>query len=120
MAAFIQKHLKYPKDALENKIEGKVFLTFRVEYNGIIKDIKVLSGLGHGCDEEACRVVGLMKYTEAKNKGGKISVQRKLAIQFKLPKQKIKPQANIQYVIKHNEENQKSVKYSYTINLTKK
>ncbi len=119
LAKFIRKNLKYPKEALDNKIEGKVFLSFRVEFDGNIKDIKVINGLGYGCDEEACRVIGLMKFTEAKNKGSKVSIKRKLAVHFKLPKQKPKKQnVNIQYTYtSKSKEEPKETTYSYKIDL---
>lgn len=119
LAKFVREHLKYPKEALENKIEGKVFLSFKVDFDGTIKDVKVINGLGYGCDEEACRIIRLMKFTEAKNKGSKVSIQRKLAVHFKLPKPKPQKQTpNIQYTyVAKKEENSKNGTYSYKIDL---
>lgn len=55
--SYIKKSVKYPKEAYTNKIEGKVFLSFVVEKDGKLSDIKVERSLGHGTDEEAVRVL---------------------------------------------------------------
>lgn len=56
---FINKNLKYPTIAAENKIQGKVMASFVVEKDGTLSDIKVERKLGYGTDEEAIRVVKL-------------------------------------------------------------
>ncbi len=60
MAQFIASHLKYPRQAVENGTEGVVYVTFVVEIDGSITDIKLLKGIGDGCEQEAMRVVGIM------------------------------------------------------------
>lgn len=54
---YLQKNLKYPPMARENNITGRVIMSFVVEKNGQLTDIKVLRGIGGGCDEEATRVL---------------------------------------------------------------
>ncbi len=54
---YIQRNLKYPGIAQEEGIQGKVFLSFVVEKDGTITDVKVLKGIGYGCDDEAVRVI---------------------------------------------------------------
>ncbi|MFA6944500.1 MAG: TonB family protein [Pedobacter sp.] len=54
---YLQKNLKYPPMARENNITGRVIMSFVVEKNGQLTDIKVLRGIGGGCDEEAIRVL---------------------------------------------------------------
>jgi TonB family protein len=54
---YISKNLKYPSKARENNIEGRVILSFVVDTDGSIEDIKVLRGIGAGADEEAVRIV---------------------------------------------------------------
>jgi len=54
---YLQKNLKYPPMARENNITGRVIMSFVVEKNGNLTDIKVLRGIGGGCDEEAVRVL---------------------------------------------------------------
>ncbi|MEE4197260.1 MAG: energy transducer TonB [Bacteroidales bacterium] len=54
---FIVMNLSYPKDALKEKIEGKVFVQFTVDKNGYIKDAKVTRGVHPSLDQEALRIV---------------------------------------------------------------
>jgi protein TonB len=58
--AFLQGNMTYPRFANEAGISGKVYITFVVEKNGKITDVKVLRGIGGGCDEEALRVIKMM------------------------------------------------------------
>ena len=54
---FIQSMMTYPYEARANHISGKVLVSFIIEKDGLLNEIKVLSGLGYGCDEEAVRVL---------------------------------------------------------------
>ena len=54
---FLNKNLRYPPIAQENGVKGRVTVSFVVEKNGEITAIKVLGGIGSGCDEEAIRVI---------------------------------------------------------------
>jgi len=53
----MRQSLDYPRFAKDNHIQGTVILTFFVERDGALTDVRVLSGIGGGCDEEAVRVV---------------------------------------------------------------
>ena len=57
---FLSMKLKYPEVAKQNQISGKVYVQFVVDEKGNLSQIKVLRGIGGGCDEEAIRVVKLM------------------------------------------------------------
>jgi protein TonB len=57
---FLNNNLRYPSIATEMGISGRVTLQFVVEKDGHIDRIKVIRGLGGGCDEEALRVIKLM------------------------------------------------------------
>lgn len=89
---YIRKNLRYPKEALEKKIEGTVHVKYRVDGLGRVIDAEVIHGIGHGCDEEAIRLVKSLKYGKAKNRGLRVTASRRTKINFKLPKQ-----AGIQY-----------------------
>jgi protein TonB len=67
-------------------VEGLVVLTFVVQKNGSITDVKqVSSPLGFGLDEEAQRVVQIMpKWSPGRQKGKRIAVMFTLPIRFKL------------------------------------
>jgi protein TonB len=47
------KNHYYPKEARENKIEGKVIVQFIINEDGSASDFKVIKGIGYGCDEAA-------------------------------------------------------------------
>jgi periplasmic protein TonB len=82
---FLQANIKYPEEAKELGTQGKVFVTFVVEVDGSITDVKVLRGIGAGCDEEAIRVVKSMpKWVPGKQRGVPVRVQFNLPIKFTL------------------------------------
>ncbi len=88
MQQFIRQNLKYPPEALKNKIEGAVYITYDIDYKGNVVETKVLSSLGHGCDEEAIRLVKSLKFHVAKHRGMRVLFHQKIHIRFRLPKQK--------------------------------
>lgn len=54
---YLVAHTKYPFAAKTANVQGKVFVSFVVEKDGSIQNVKIRQGLGSGCDEEAIRVV---------------------------------------------------------------
>ena len=54
---FIKSEMRYPQDALEKKIEGRVFVQFTVGKDGYIKNAKVVRGTHPSLDQEALRIV---------------------------------------------------------------
>jgi protein TonB len=83
---FIKDNVVYPELALAEKVEGLVFVRYTVNNIGEIVDVEIIKGIGFGCDEEAERVIRLMKYEPARNRGVKMKVEMKTRIHFKLPK----------------------------------
>lgn len=82
---FLRDNIKYPSIARESGITGTVFLTFVIGRDGRISNIKVLRGIGGGCDEEAVRVVKLMPtWIPGKQAGKAVPVQFNLPIKFTL------------------------------------
>lgn len=73
---YVKKELKYPKEAKRKGIEGKVFVQFVINKDGSISDIKVIQGLGYGCDEEAIRIVSISPNWVPGNQRGKPVKQR--------------------------------------------
>ncbi len=56
--SFIGKTIKYPAEAVKNKVQGKVFLSYIVEKDGSLSDVQIAGKiLGSGTDEEAVRVI---------------------------------------------------------------
>jgi protein TonB len=82
---YLSANIKYPVMAKESGIQGKVYITFVVEKDGSITDVKLLRGIGGGCDEEAIRVVKNMpKWTPGKQRGKPVRVQYNLPVRFTL------------------------------------
>lgn len=82
---FIDSQLRYPEKALENRIEGQVHISYTVSNEGKVEDIEVVSGIGYGCDEEAVRLISLLKYGAADNHGVKVRSSMRTRISFRLP-----------------------------------
>ncbi len=82
---YVGENLKYPKQASRLDIEGKVFVQFIVSKDGKMKDIKIVRGLGYGCDEEVLRVMQMpYVWTPGKQRGEPVNVRMILPITFKL------------------------------------
>lgn len=86
MKRFIKKNLVYPPSALQQKIEGTVYIRYTINYKGIVVDTKIVAGIGHGCDEEAIRLVKLLQFTVPRNRNLKAVFHKSLQIHFRLPK----------------------------------
>ena len=85
MMDYVAKNVVYPKDAQEKEISGRVFVGFVVEKDGSIGEVKLLRGIGGGCDEEAVRVVkGMPKWKPGKQEGKPVRVSYQMPINFKL------------------------------------
>ena len=80
----IYSKIKYPSDAQKAGIEGKVYLLIYINENGDVDDVKVLKGLGAGCDEAATAAIKDTKFTPGKDNGKAIKVKLSLPITFKL------------------------------------
>ncbi len=82
---FLQENIVYPQMARESGIQGTVYVTFVVERNGNVTDVRVLRGIGGGCDEEAVRVIKAMpKWNPGKQRGKPVRVQFNMPIKFTL------------------------------------
>ena len=85
MYEYLGKNIKYPQIARETGIQGRVFVNFVVEPDGSVSNVKVLRGIGGGCDEEAMRVVKAMpKWSPGKQRGKTVRVSYTLPVVFKL------------------------------------
>jgi periplasmic protein TonB len=82
---FLSDNLRYPTMAREAGIQGTVFVTFVVERDGSVTDVRVLRGIGGGCDEEAVRVVQNMpRWQPGRQRGQPVRVQFNMPIRFML------------------------------------
>ena len=64
---FIKENLEYPRQAQLSNIQGTVILRFVVEPSGLVTNIGVQNTIGGGCEQEAIRVLELIKWYPAKN-----------------------------------------------------
>ena len=115
MRSFIKENLKYPKEALDSKIEGSVLVKYEVNYLGRVTKTNIASGLGYGCDEEAARIVQLFKFEIGKSpRRLKVKFNKSIRIHFKLPKnQPTQKPSKVQ--LNYTVTDSKPSKYSYTI-----
>lgn len=84
---FLGDNIKYPEEAAKQDIEGNVFVSFIVEKDGSLNDIKIDKGLGYGTDEEAVRILKLSpKWNPGTQNGKAVRVKYNLPIKFSLSK----------------------------------
>lgn len=137
MRIYIAQELKYPEEALKNKKEGTVRLRYDIDYKGNVFDAHIISSLGHGCDEEAKRIVMGFKFQVERTRKRRVTFHKTIQIHFRLPKVKTKPvqkkneipkqvSTSINYsytTIKSSpppqEKEQKSIVYTYKVNVKK-
>lgn len=96
---YITQHLQYPEEALKAGVQGDVLVTYEVNDNGEVLSPKVKHGIGHGCDQEAIRLISSLKFASTQNRGVRVMSRFTTRIPFRLPK-KIQPQTSIQYTVK--------------------
>lgn len=82
---FLAKNTKFPPMAKDAGISGVVYVNFEINQKGDVTDVKLLRGIGGGCDEEALRVVKtLPKFQPGKQRGKPVRVSYNLPIRFTL------------------------------------
>jgi len=81
---FIVENLVYPPAALQNRIEGTVYLSYIVNDFGEVTEARVIKGVGYGCDEEALRLIRLLHYGRVNNLGLRVRTEMKTGIRFAL------------------------------------
>ncbi len=82
--AAIYKHIVYPEIAQKAGIEGKVYVLVYVNEKGGVDDVKVLKGIGAGCNEAAIDGIKAVKFTPGKNNGAPVKTKLSLSINFKI------------------------------------
>ncbi|RSK31080.1 TonB family protein [Hymenobacter metallilatus] len=85
LISYIQASLRYPAEAVEKKVEGRVFVKFTVEPSGRAINPEIIKGLGAGCDEEVLRVIrALPPFEPGKQNGRTVSVSYTVPVTFSL------------------------------------
>lgn len=82
--ASLQQHIKYPPEAKEAGIEGRVIVQFIVNKQGQVENPQIIRGIGGGADEAALEAVNLAKFKPGLQRGEPVRVQYSLPIVFKL------------------------------------
>jgi len=82
---YLANHIKYPAEARKAKVQGRVFIQFIVEKDGSISHVRVLKGIGHGCDKESVAVVKNMpRWIPGYQHGKAVRVSFNLPVKFSL------------------------------------
>ena len=117
--AFVAAHLQYPEDAMKQRIEGIVAVAYQVSDEGEVQNATIIKGLCPSCNEEALRIVNMLKYGKAHNRGFRLKANCKLNIHFRLAPAP-QPTVNITYTTSKTTQksNTPPSKGGYTITLT--
>ena len=82
---WLSSNIKYPVVAEENGVQGRVIVTFVVERDGSITDVKVVKSVDPSLDKEAVRVTKAMpKWIPGKQNGSAVRVKYTLPVTFRL------------------------------------
>ena len=82
---YLAANIQYPIQATENGIQGTVYFQFIVDSKGNITDVKILRGIGGGCDEEALRVINMMpQWKPGRQNGRTVRVIYNMPVVFKI------------------------------------
>ncbi len=82
---YLSNHIKYPTIAEENGVQGRVIVTFVVERDGSITDVKVVKSVDPSLDREASRVVkGMPRWIPGKQNGSAVRVKYTVPVTFRL------------------------------------
>ncbi len=85
LQTWIANNVKYPSEAQKNGIEGRVFVGFVVNKDGVVEDTKILRGVAPSIDAEALRVISAMpKWKPGKHDGENFSTSYTVPINFAL------------------------------------
>lgn len=85
MQQFLAKNIRYPVRAMENGVEGTVYVTFVVDKTGKITNPRVVQGVDESLDREAVRVINAMPdWIPGKQRGMAVDVQFTIPIEFNL------------------------------------
>lgn len=85
LMTFIATNMKYPEEAKENQIQGKVYVSFVIDKQGNVKDVKIIKSPSELLSKEAIRIVKSMKsWIPAYQKGKPVNSRFKLPISFRI------------------------------------
>ncbi|MDD2386251.1 MAG: energy transducer TonB [Bacteroidales bacterium] len=83
--------MEYTQDAIDALIDGEIMVSFDVKPDSTISGVSIISGLGHGIDEEFTRILLSMKFKPALVEGTPIKMNMMLSVPIRVgPKSKLK------------------------------
>ena len=85
LSKFMSDNLVYPEQAYQRSLSGTVSLSFVVEPNGRISNIVIEKGVGGGCNEEAIRLIKLVKWMPGIKNKAAVRSRTNIEVNFKLP-----------------------------------
>jgi len=84
-AKYIQRNLRYPYEAQEKTIQGKVYISFIIEKDGSVSNVKLMKGIEESCDEEAMRVIRKSpKWKPGRQNAQNVRVRYNMPISFSI------------------------------------
>ncbi len=82
---YLRSNLKYPEEAVKKNAAGTVQIAFTVERDGSLVDIKVLRGIGYGCDHEVINLLRRCpKWRPAIDNGRPYAMKQTVSVKFLL------------------------------------
>ncbi|MEL7145455.1 MAG: TonB family protein [Bacteroidota bacterium] len=127
---YVKKHLEYPEVGKAAKVEGRVFVQFVVETDGMVSGVRTIKGMGPRYDSEAERLVrDAPQFTPGQNDGKPVRVRLILPIAFKLENREIEelnaapeeeyipPAKSVREAIDHPDNEQLSLEFQDLITL---
>jgi len=82
--ANLMKKISYPSIARSAGIEGRVIAMAYINENGGVDDVKIIKGIGGGCNEEVERVLKASKFKPGEKDGKPVKVKLTMSFVFKL------------------------------------
>lgn len=80
----IVKTILYPEAAKKANVQGKVYILLYVNESGGVDDIKLVKGIGAGCDDAAIKAFKRATFTPGKDNGMPVKVKLTLPVTFKI------------------------------------
>ncbi|NTW26121.1 MAG: TonB family protein [Lentimicrobium sp.] len=84
LAGYVAANLKYPEAAVKQNLSGVVKVGFIVETHGKISNVKIINSLGAGCNEEALRIVRMIKWMPGTVNRMAVRTRMSISINFSL------------------------------------
>lgn len=88
---YLGNNIRYPKEAQDKFIQGKVYAKFVINVDGSIGEVKIVRSVHKLLDDETVRVIKTMpNWIPAEHKGQKVAVWYKLPINYKISGNRVK------------------------------